>query len=71
MMKLILHVYHRAQALMRENVALADITASGVFELVIKVKYDIPNRQPERFRTLTQQIDATLDGLRTQMKEVL
>ncbi len=71
MMKLILHVYRRAQELMRDGTALADIAASGIFELVIKVKYDIPNRQPERFRTLTQQIDATLDGLRTQKKEVL
>ena len=71
MMKLILHVYHRAQALMAEGVALADISAAGVFETVIKVKYDIPNRQPERFRTLTQQLDAVLDGLRTQKKEVL
>ena len=71
MMKLILHVYHRAQELMQEGVALADITASGIFELIIKVKYDIPNRQPERFRTLTQQIDAVMDGLRTQKKEVL
>lgn len=71
MMKLILHVCHRAKKLLSDGVTLADIRDSGVFELVIKVKYDIPNRQLERFNTLTQQIDATLDGLRARKKEVL
>ena len=54
-----------------DGVTLAEIRDSGVFELVIKVKYDIPNRQLERFNTLTQQIDATLDELRARKKEVL
>jgi V/A-type H+-transporting ATPase subunit A len=71
MMKLILHVCHRAKKLLSDGVTLAEIRDSGVFELVIKVKYDIPNRQLERFNTLTQQIDATLDGLRARKKEVL
>ena len=71
MMKLILHVCHRAKKLLADGVTLAEIRESGVFELVIKVKYDIPNRQLDRFNTLTQQIDATLDALRARKKEVL
>ena len=64
MMELILHVYDRAKGLLDEGVSLSAMRASGVFELVIKVKYDIPNRQLERFAVLTQQIDAELDALR-------
>ncbi len=71
MMELILHVYHRAQDLLKEKVSLAAICDSGVLETVIKVKYDIPNRQLERFTALTQQIDGILDGLRAQKEEVL
>lgn len=71
MMQLILHVYHSAKKLLADGVTLDAIRQSGVPELVIKVKYDIPNRQLDRFRTLTQQIDATLDDLRSQRKEVL
>ena len=71
MMELILHVYRRTKELLAEHVALDAIRNSGVMELVIKVKYDIPNRQLERFDALTQQIDGMLDQLRTQKKEVL
>ncbi len=71
MMELILHVYHLTKELIAERVPLEAIKESGVMELVIKVKYDIPNRQLERFDTLTQQIDGMLSALRTQKKEVL
>lgn len=71
MMKLILHVYHRMKELLAEHVALSEMVQSGVLELVIKVKYDIPNNQPERFGVLTQQIDGMLNALRRQKEEVL
>ena len=71
MMELILHVYHRTKKMIAEHVDLEAIKSSGIMELVIKVKYDIPNRQLERFDALTQQIDGMLDALRTKKKEVL
>ena len=71
MMELILHVYHRTKALLAEHVDLDAIKSSGVMELVIKVKYDIPNRELQRFDALTRQIDGMLDALRSQKKEVL
>jgi V/A-type H+-transporting ATPase subunit A len=71
MMELILHVYHRTKALLAEHVDLEAIKSSGVMELVIKVKYDIPNRELQRFDALTRQIDGMLDALRAQKKEVL
>ena len=63
MMELILHVYHRTKALLAEHVDLDAIRSCGVMELVIKVKYDIPNRELQRFDTLTRQIDGMLDAL--------
>ena len=71
MMELILHVYQRTKKLISEHVDLDAIKSSGVMELVIKVKYDIPNRQLEQFDVLTQQIDGILDSLRAKKKEVL
>ena len=71
MMKLILHVYSRTKELLAEHVPLESIKDCGVFEQVIKVKYEIPNREPQKFDTLTRSIDRTLDALRAQKKEVL
>ena len=69
MMELILHVYHRAKDLIAERVPLDAITGSGIFEQIIKVKYDIPNRELQKFDTLTRSIDRKLDALRAQRKE--
>lgn len=71
MMQLILHLYHRTKELLTEGVPLDAIRESGVFEPVIKVKYDIPNRALEQFDALTARIDSTLDGLRSQKKEAV
>jgi len=71
MMKLILHFHHRAKELLADRVDLKTICESGVPDLIVKVKYDIPNNQPERFGMLTQQIDSMLDALRSRKKEVL
>ncbi len=69
MMELILHVYHRAKDLIAERVPLDAITGSGILEQIIKVKYDIPNRELQKFDTLTRSIDRKLDALRAQRKE--
>ena len=69
MMELILHVYHRAKELLADRVPLDAITGSGILEQVIKMKYDIPNRELHKFDTLTRRIDRTLDTLRAQRKE--
>ena len=71
MMKLILHFHHRAKALIAEHVELKAIRESGVPDMIVKVKYDIPNSRPEQFGELTQQIDGLLDALRSRKKEVL
>ena len=69
MMELILHIYRRAKELLADHVPLDAITGSGILEQVIKVKYDIPNRELKKFDTLTRRIDSTLDALRAQRKE--
>ena len=71
MMELILHIYHRTKELLAEYVDLEAIRTSGVFELALKVKYDIPNAKLEEFDTLTAKIDKMLDELRSQKKEAV
>ena len=71
MMELILHIYHRTKELLAEYVDLEAIRISGVFELALKVKYDIPNAKLEEFDTLTAKIDKMLDELRSQKKEAV
>lgn len=63
MMQIILHLRNKARALLADGVSLSAILASGMFEKVIAVKYDIPNHQPELFTALTDTINRTLEGL--------
>ena len=71
MMKLILHFHHEAKKLICDHTELSAIRESGVPDLIVKVKYDIPNNQPERFDELTIRIDSMLHALRGRKKEVL
>lgn len=50
MMETILTLYHEALAALKAQVEMNDIMSSGLFEKVIKVKYDIPNDKPEMFK---------------------
>lgn len=49
MMETILTLYHNAKEALRAQVSMGDILSTGLFEKVIKVKYDIPNDKPEMF----------------------
>ncbi|MBR3679240.1 MAG: V-type ATP synthase subunit A [Oscillospiraceae bacterium] len=71
MMKLILHIYQVSRTLLSENVDLGAIRKSGVFDLALKMKYDIPNQQLAAFDTLTEKIDGMLEELRGQKKEAV
>ena len=69
MMKIMLHLYHRTKAMLSEGVPLDSIRESGVFEMLLKIKYDIPNQELEQFDQLTRNLDHTLDGLSVYKKE--
>lgn len=49
MMKAILSLYSLAKEAVASGISVSDITATGWFEKLIKMKYDIPNDKPEIF----------------------
>ena len=69
MMGLILHLYHGAQAQVSQGVPLSEVVQTGLFEKVIKVKYDIPNDQPELFAVYKKDIDAAFEKLSAAREE--
>ncbi|MCM1227035.1 MAG: V-type ATP synthase subunit A [Clostridium sp.] len=56
MMESILILYHEALSALKSQVSMSEIMSSGLFEKVIKIKYDIPNDKPEMFKTLNAEI---------------
>lgn len=63
MMKTILHLYDKAQLLVTEGKPVSYISDSGIYEKLIKMKYDIPNSKPEMFDEYIKEIDDLVDSL--------
>lgn len=64
MMRAILELYRRAKDAITVNaLPFSRIAQSGLFERLIKMKYDIPNGKPEKFRDLSVDIDQTIKSL--------
>ncbi len=49
MMQVILHLYDRSKQLIERNMPMALLRESDVFEKIISIKYDVPNKELERF----------------------
>ena len=60
MMRCILHLYHKAGALVQMNVPLSSILESGLCDKLIKMKYDIPNDRYDLFDQYYKEIDDAL-----------
>ena len=60
MMKAILTLYDECRSAVEKNVPINRIIATGIFNKVIKMKYDIPNDKPELFRRLEVEIEQTV-----------
>ena len=63
MMRVILKLYHKAEEALKRGAAVADILGTGLFEKLIKMKYDIPNDKPEMFDEYSREIDDTIGAL--------
>jgi V/A-type H+-transporting ATPase subunit A len=63
MMQTILHLYHRSKDVIAESIPLDRVRELGLFERVTKMKYDIPNDQPELFTEYIREIDSKIDHL--------
>lgn len=68
MMKAILCLYEQSKKAVASGVTAAALLETGLFEKVIKVKYDIPNDKPEMFRLLNVEIE---QGIKKLIQEVL
>lgn len=63
MMATILSLYHHAQKAIKEEIPVSEMLETGLFEKVIKIKYDIPNDKPEMFADYEKEIDETFRRL--------
>lgn len=69
MMDVILVLYHSALSALKAQVSMADVMSSGMFEKVIKVKYDIPNDKLEMFEDYKSEISRIFDELTARENE--
>ena len=63
MMKTILCLYKSCRKAMSEGVSMEELLKTGLFEKVVKMKYDIPNDKPEMFDEYEKDIEKTLAAL--------
>lgn len=63
MMQSILHLYDRSKEVIARQIPISKITATGLFDRLIKMKYDIPNKNPEMFDTLCSDIDNAINEI--------
>ena len=60
MMKIILVFYHRCKELIAASIPISRIMETGLFDKIVKIKYDIPNDRLEMFDEYEKDIDDTL-----------
>lgn len=63
MMQLILYVNEKAKDIVSRQIPISYLRQSGIFEDIIKVKYDIGNDELEKFDTYRQKVDAIYQEL--------
>ncbi len=63
MMQAILHLYDRAKELTARQIPIGKLTSTGIFEKLIKMKYDIPNKELQLFDELDSEIDKTVNDI--------
>ena len=69
MMELILRLHNGAKALLGQGVPVSLVVQAGLFDRLARMKYDIPNDQPERFDVYEKEMDETLYRLRQRQGE--
>jgi V/A-type H+/Na+-transporting ATPase subunit A len=63
MMKVILYLNKKAKHLISASIPISDIIKTGLFDKLVKMKYDIPNNKPEMFDDYMKEIDNTLSKI--------
>ena len=60
MMQLILQLYHGARDIVSRAIPLSQLKATGIFESLAKMKYEVPNDHQEKFDEYDKAIDEAL-----------
>lgn len=60
MMKVILHLYQKARQLIAASVPISSIIQAGLFDKLVKIKYDVPNDKLDLFDDYIAEIDNTV-----------
>lgn len=63
MMKTILHLYDMSKKVIAKEIPISKISATGLFEKLNKMKYDIPNSKPEMFDDYIREIDEKIEAI--------
>lgn len=63
MMSVILYFYHRCQEVVARQIPISKLIATGMFDRLIKMKYDIPNDKPEMFDSIRKDIDKEINQI--------
>ena len=63
MMHVILHLYHRAKDIVARQIPISKILATGLFEKLIKMKYEVPNDDLSPHDNFLHEIDVVMDKL--------
>ena len=62
MMEVILYLYHKCQEIVARQVPISKIMQTGLFDKLVKMKYDIPNDKLDLFDNYKAEIDQALKG---------
>lgn len=60
MMQVILHLYHKCKKVVAKQIPISKIIQLGVFDKLVKMKYDIPNNRLDIFDEYITEIDNAL-----------
>lgn len=63
MMKMILYLNRRAKQLVAASVPISSIVATGIFDKLTRIKYDVPNDNLEMLDEYKHKIDEALDSI--------
>ena len=63
MLKIILYLYHRSQEVVARQIPISRLLATGLFDKLVKMKYDIPNDDLGAFSLLQKEIDGKINLL--------
>ena len=60
MMRTILHLYHKSREIIAQQIPISKILATGLFDKIVKMKYDVPNSNNDMLDDYIGEIDMKL-----------